>query len=66
MPRTASEQKLLKDHPALLMVSHKGSAKNPGTPDVLSIPEIKHRAETMTPVLKKILDFRPRPHWRVS
>jgi hypothetical protein len=64
MPRTAREQKLLTDHPALLMVGPKGPGKNRPTPDMLSIPEILHRAETMTPLLKAILDFRPRPHWK--
>jgi hypothetical protein len=29
----------------------------------LYIAEIHMRAETMTPLLKEILDFRPRPHW---
>jgi hypothetical protein len=32
-------------------------------PKLGSIGEIQHRAETMTPVLKAILDFRPSPHW---
>ena len=26
--------------------------------------EIDIRAQTVTPLLKEILDFRPRPHWR--
>ena len=26
--------------------------------------EIHIRAETITPLLKEILEFRPRPHWR--
>jgi len=63
IPRTASAQKLITDHPALLMVGPKGPDKNRPVPDVLSIPEIQHRAETMTPLLKAILDFRPHPHW---
>jgi hypothetical protein len=64
MLRTASEQKLLTDHPALLIGGHKGSGKNRVIKDVLSIQEIHYRAETMTSVLKAILDFRPRPHWK--
>jgi hypothetical protein len=63
IPRTAREQKLLTDHPVLLIGSHKGPGKNRRAPDVLSIPELQHRAETMTRVLKAILDFRPHPHW---
>jgi hypothetical protein len=31
---------------------------------LLFIEEIHHRAETMTPLLKEILAFRPQPHWR--
>jgi len=26
--------------------------------------EIHSRAETVTPLLKEILEFRPRPHWK--
>jgi hypothetical protein len=63
-PRTASEQKLLTNHPALLIGGPKKQGKNRRAPDVLSIPELQHRAETMTPLLKAILDYRPRPHWR--
>lgn len=63
IPRTAKEPKLLTDHPALLIGGSKESGKNRRAPDVLSIPELQHRAETMTPVLKAILDFRPHPHW---
>ena len=64
MPQKASEMKLLTDHPALLIGEHKSSGKNRRPPDLYSIPELQHRAETMTPVLLAILDFRPRPHWR--
>jgi hypothetical protein len=64
MPRTARGQKLLTNHPALLMIGHGEKGKNRRAPDVLSIPELQHRAETMTSVLKKILDFRPGPHWK--
>jgi hypothetical protein len=64
MPRTASEQKLLTDHPALLMVSLGEKGKNRRAADMLSIPELQHRAETMTSLLKAILDFRPRPNWK--
>jgi len=64
MPQKVSETKLLVDHPALLIGEHKRPAKNRRAPDVYSIPELQHRAETMTPVLVAILDFRPRPCWR--
>jgi hypothetical protein len=30
------------------------------------IEEIHLRAETMTPLLKEILDFRPPPHWGIN
>jgi hypothetical protein len=63
MLRTAREQKLLTDHPVLLIDSYKGPGKKHQVFDVFSIQEIQYRAETMTPVLKAILDFRPRPHW---
>jgi hypothetical protein len=62
MPRAASKQKLLTDHSALLMVGDGGKGKNRHAVDMLSIQEIQYRAEIMTPVLKAILDFRPRPH----
>lgn len=29
----------------------------------LFMQEMEHRAETMTPLLKEILDFRPSPRW---
>jgi hypothetical protein len=64
MPQITKEKKLLTDHPALLTGGPKGAGKTRRAPDVLSIPELQHRAETMTPVLKAILDFRPQPHWR--
>ncbi len=28
--------------------------------------EIQKRAETVTPVLKQILEFRPAPHWGIN
>ncbi|HTV61119.1 MAG TPA: hypothetical protein VMH30_00970 [Verrucomicrobiae bacterium] len=28
--------------------------------------EIQQRAETVTPVLKQILEFRPAPHWGIN
>jgi hypothetical protein len=31
-----------------------------------TIEEIHLRAETMTPLLKEILDFRPPPHWGIN
>jgi hypothetical protein len=57
------EQKLVADHAVLLISSHTelpnlNLPKRCGT-----IREIQYRAETMTPVLKAILDFRPPPHW---
>ena len=64
MLRTAGEQKLLTNHPALLIGDQKRSDKRHVRVDMLSIKEIQHRAETITPVLKAILDFRPRPCWR--
>jgi hypothetical protein len=63
MPQKASEQKLLTDHPVLLMVGDKGLGKKLHEPEALSINEVQRRAETMTPLLQEILDFRPRPRW---
>lgn len=31
-----------------------------------TIEEIRIRAETMTPVLREILEFRPEPHWQMN
>jgi hypothetical protein len=31
-----------------------------------TIEEIRMRAETMTPVLREILEFRPEPHWQMN
>ena len=56
-------QRLLADPHAVLMVGYKGP-QNLHEPEFLSIEEIHRRAETMTPVLKEILDFRPSPHWK--
>jgi hypothetical protein len=59
--RTGKQQKLLKDHPAaLLMAGH----KDLNSTELLFIEEVHRRAETMTPLLKEILDFRPPPHWK--
>lgn len=32
----------------------------------LFFKEIQSRAETITPVLKQILELRPSPHWGIS
>jgi len=61
IPRSINKQKLLKDHAALLIG---GSATTPkGSPEFPYIEEIHHRAETVTPLLKQILEFRPTPSW---
>lgn len=62
MPRKKTDRKLVVDHAVLLISSHTGP-QNLNLPKLGSIREIQHRAETMTPILKEILDFRPSPHW---
>jgi hypothetical protein len=61
MPRKKIERKLVADH-AVLLISHT-ETQNLHLPKLGSIREIQYRAETVTPVLKEILDFRPKPHW---
>jgi hypothetical protein len=39
---------------------------DPKSTSLLSIEEIHLRAETMTPLLKEILNFRPPPHWVIN
>jgi hypothetical protein len=55
--------KLLAGHHERLMIDDKKSAKD-SMPKLHSIEAIHHRAETVTPCLKGILDFRPNPMWR--
>lgn len=57
--RMDREQKLLKDHPVFLPgVGH----KRLDSTELLYIEEVHRRAETVTPLLKDILEFRPPPH----
>jgi len=37
----------------------------PGTSSTY-LEDIRRRAETITPLLKKILDYRPPPHWGIN
>jgi hypothetical protein len=62
MPRRKTDRKLVVDH-AVLLISGYTESQNLNLPKLGSIREIQHRAETMTPVLREILDFRPSPHW---
>jgi hypothetical protein len=62
LPRRKTNRKLVDDH-AVLLISGHAESQNFHLPRLGSIPEIQHRAETVTPVLKEILDFRPLPHW---
>jgi hypothetical protein len=59
-PRITQEQKLLKDHAVLLLTSSCKTSGYPAT-EFLYIEEVHHRAETMTPLLQELLDFRPTP-----
>lgn len=61
MPRKKTDRKIMADH-AVLLTGHVES-HNLHLPKLGSIREIQHRAETVTPILKEILDFRPLPHW---
>jgi hypothetical protein len=62
-PHMDRGQKLLQDHPALLLISgHKESGLC--APEFFFIKEVHDRAEAMTPLLQEILDFQPSPHWR--
>lgn len=59
--RTGRKQKSLKDHPASFpIVSHKSLAAS--DTELLYMEEVHHRAETVTPLLKEILEFRPPLH----
>lgn len=60
-PRPGKNRKRLQDHPALYLGRH----RNPGfrATKLFFIEEVHHRAETITPLLKEILEFRPPPHW---
>jgi hypothetical protein len=62
MPRKTIERKLVTDH-AVLLISSQSEPRNLHLPRLGSIREIQYRAETVTPVLKEILDFRPPPQW---
>jgi hypothetical protein len=42
------------------------SRHDPDPTPFYAIEEIHIRAETMTPLLKEILDFRPPPHWGIN
>ena len=55
-------QKLLTDHTARL-IGGQPANQDPPPSKFPYIDEINHRAETMTPLLKEILEFRSRPHW---
>ena len=59
---TGREQKLLKDHPIFLLMAGQKRLDNSET-EFLFIEEVHHRAETITPLLKALLVFRPPPHW---
>jgi len=54
LPRRKADRKLI----GVPAESH-----NLHLPRLGSIRAIQYRAETVTPVLKEILDFRPLPHW---
>jgi len=56
--------KLLAGRDAWLMIGEKQSSREFCEPTLSFIEEIHHRAETMTPLLKGILEFRPKPNWR--
>ena len=62
MPRKQKDRKLVTDH-AVLLIGGYTDAHNLHLPRLGSIREIQYRAETVTPVLKEILNFRPPPHW---
>ncbi len=57
--RRGKERKLAADDRISGMGSHKKLDENSRSPTLTYIEEINHRAETMTPVLKEILEFRP-------
>lgn len=63
VPRKKIEQKLVTHH-AVLLISSQTESHNLNLPKRCgSIREIQYRAETVTPILKEILEFRPPPHW---
>jgi hypothetical protein len=43
-----------------------GSGRDGPPERFYTIEEIHIRAETMTPLLKEILDYRPAPHWGIN
>jgi hypothetical protein len=44
---------------------HNGLSKDSGH-SAPPFDEIQQRVETVTPVLKQILEFRPAPHWGIN
>jgi hypothetical protein len=63
-PRKNKDQKLLANRSASPQTDGpKDVQKNINAPKLLSLEEIHRRAEAVTPLLKEILDYRPRPQW---
>jgi len=64
MTCTIEKTKLLSDAPAAILMADGKTGRFPGSDaTALYIEEIHARAETVTPLLKNILEFRPHPHW---
>jgi hypothetical protein len=57
------EMKLLAGQQAWLMIESKKAPQDFAASKLVYIDEIHRRAETVTPLLKGILDFRPEPNW---
>jgi hypothetical protein len=64
--RTVEQPKLLAEG-RRVMAKENPPAK-PERRDVVSIyiEEIHHRAETISPLLQELLEFRPPPHWGIN
>jgi len=60
------EPKLLADVAARFNASGNILPEHSGPDSLYSIEEIHVRAETMTPLLKEILDFHPPEHWEIN
>jgi hypothetical protein len=65
--RISNRPKLLADRSTSVLVAGRGNSPEISREATLFfIEEIHARADAVTPLLKEILDFRPRPHWEAN
>jgi hypothetical protein len=61
IPHRNSGKKLIKAAAASRLAD--ANKAGPGVTKFVFIEEVHRRAETITPLLKEMLEFRPPPHW---